>query len=79
MTQRDQVSRPFARHNGRHASNADHVALFGRSLRNHGKRFGLHADEPLSTCYAVRLIFGTDINHMSIAGLVKMSEFCHFQ
>lgn len=77
MTQRDQVRRLFARHNGRHAGNADHIALFGRSLRDHGKGFGLHTDVALRTRHAMRLILGADVNHMRVAGLVKMSEFCH--
>ena len=79
MAERHEIRRALAGHDGRHARNADHVALLGRTTRDELERGGLHVDAAAGHCDSVRLGLLADVDHMGLTGLVKVCQFAHFR
>ena len=63
--------------NGGQARHAQYIALFGAAGHQHGEGVRLHADVAGGRGDAAGFGLAADIDHMGLAGAVKMGQFTH--
>src|SRR5437870_10747390 len=76
MRQRNQFCRALGRLDRGNASHPQHVTFLGRALTNQRQRLRLHRDPASGARDTSRYILVGDVNHMRLAGRIKMSKMC---
>ncbi len=72
MAQRNQIAGTFGAHDGGNPRNAKHITFFRGAGFDDCEGFGFHPDGSGGNGDTVRFFLVADINHMRLAGRVKV-------